>query len=163
MVRKLLLFAMLGILDLAAGCGSSRPDNPPIVSVDENDAAMNGAIQRARQEVGTFIQALQNPRPNQSTFAVKKEFTEGDTSEHMWIVSPTYDGSAFRGRLDNEPGELKNVKLGDAVTISPKEISDWMYVEDDKLVGGYTIRVLRDRLSADEKREHDASLPFKFE
>ena len=37
-----------------------------------------------------------------------------------------------------------------------------MYVDHGVLVGGYTIRVLRDRLSGVERAEFDRNLPFKI-
>jgi uncharacterized protein YegJ (DUF2314 family) len=38
-----------------------------------------------------------------------------------------------------------------------------MYVENNKLVGGYTIRVLRDGLSASERADFDKEFPFKID
>jgi uncharacterized protein YegJ (DUF2314 family) len=44
-----------------------------------------------------------------------------------------------------------------------ERISDWMYVHEGRLVGGYTIRVMRDRLSPAERLRFDQGLPFKIE
>ena len=49
---------------------------------------------------------------------------------------------SFQGTVNNEPEKVKTVKMGQKVTVAAK-ISDWMYVENRKLVGGYTMRVLR--------------------
>ena len=38
-----------------------------------------------------------------------------------------------------------------------------MYVDHGKLVGGYTLRVLRDGLSPAERAEFDRSIPFKID
>ena len=38
-----------------------------------------------------------------------------------------------------------------------------MYVENRKLVGGYTLRVLRDAVTAAERAEFDKSVPFVVE
>jgi uncharacterized protein YegJ (DUF2314 family) len=64
-----------------------------------------------------------------------------------------YDGKAFHGRLNNRPVDVRAIKLGDAVTVAPDEISDWMYVDNGKLVGGYTIRVLVDKLPPNERKQ----------
>ncbi len=53
-----------------------------------------------------------------------------------------------------------NVSLGNSLVLGPSEISDWMIVENNTLVGGYTIRVLRNRLSAEDRKKFDQSLPF---
>jgi uncharacterized protein YegJ (DUF2314 family) len=53
--------------------------------------------------------------------------------------------------------------MGQKVSVEPAKISDWMFVEDRKLVGGYTIRVLRDSVPASERAEFDKSVPFVIE
>jgi uncharacterized protein YegJ (DUF2314 family) len=58
---------------------------------------------------------------------------------------------------------VSNVKIGDQATVDPESISDWMFVDNGKLVGGYTVRVLRDAMSAAEREEFDKSVPFKIE
>ena len=41
------------------------------------------------------------------------------------------------------------------------ELTDWMYFEDGKVVGGYTIRVLRTRMNAEDGAEFDRQMQFK--
>jgi uncharacterized protein YegJ (DUF2314 family) len=48
------------------------------------------------------------------------------------------------------------VKVGDTVQISNDNISDWMYVDGIKLRGGYTIRLLRKRMTETERKQFDA-------
>jgi uncharacterized protein YegJ (DUF2314 family) len=38
-----------------------------------------------------------------------------------------------------------------------------MFVENGKLVEGYTLRVLRDSMSASERADFDKSVPFKVD
>jgi uncharacterized protein YegJ (DUF2314 family) len=38
-----------------------------------------------------------------------------------------------------------------------------MFVENRKLVGGHTLRVLRDAMPADERAEFDKSVPFQVD
>ncbi len=81
----------------------------------------------------------------------------------MWLNDVTYDGKKFHGVVNNDPNLVKNVKIGDKASVEPGKISDWMYIENGKLVGGYSVRVLRDGLSPAEKAEFDRSVPFKIE
>jgi uncharacterized protein YegJ (DUF2314 family) len=69
----------------------------------------------------------------------------------------------FHARIDNDPEVVKSVKLGQAVTVRPQDISDWMYVDHGVLVGGYTLRVIRDAMTPAERAELDKSLPFKIQ
>jgi uncharacterized protein YegJ (DUF2314 family) len=73
----------------------------------------------------------------------------------------TFDGKNFHGRIDNKPLEVKNVRFGQRVTVDPKEVSDWMFLKDGKLMGGYTTRVLYARLSPEEKAEFDREAEFE--
>jgi uncharacterized protein YegJ (DUF2314 family) len=94
---------------------------------------------------------------------VKAKFTDGGKVEHMWLGQVTSDGKSFQGTIDNEPEMVKNVKDGQRVTVAPTEISDWMYLENQKMVGGETVRVLRDRLSPAERANLDKSVDFIVE
>ena len=75
----------------------------------------------------------------------------------------SFDGRQFEGTISNDPTIVKTVKSGDVVKVEKNAVEDWMYVEKRKLVGGYTVRVLRDRLSAAERKALDDSLPYKID
>jgi uncharacterized protein YegJ (DUF2314 family) len=149
-------------LVLFLGCGR-RGREDKVVMVADDDPKMNAAIDKARQTVDTFIQALRKPKPSQSSFSVKMAIVDGEHTEHMWLDAVRFDGKKFHGTVNNDPNNVKNVKLGDKASIEPSLISDWMFVESGKLVGGYTIRVLRDGLSGKERKELDGSLPFTID
>jgi len=48
------------------------------------------------------------------------------------------------------------------VTVNPKEISDWLYVDNGNLVGGYTVRVHYNELSSKEKAEFEREANYKI-
>jgi uncharacterized protein YegJ (DUF2314 family) len=48
------------------------------------------------------------------------------------------------------------------VYFDPNRISDWMFVQDGYLIGGYTTKAIRDRLTLAERATYDESAPFKF-
>jgi len=146
------------------GCGrllGGRGDDTVAVSAD--DARMNAAIEKARSSLDSFIAALSAPKPSQSEFSVKVRVEDGKRVEHMWVNPVRYENGKFTGVINNDAELVRTVKLGDTIHAEKPEISDWMYVEDGKLVGGYTIRVLRDQMGDAERREMDKSLPFKVE
>jgi uncharacterized protein YegJ (DUF2314 family) len=159
-------FALLSI-GLRYGCNRKgaavrkSPDKMVIVSPD--DPRMNAAIEKARATVGTFIAALQSPRPGQVSFSLKAKFTDAGFDEHIWLNQISYDGTNFQGTVDNEPERVKNVKNGQRVTVAPAEISDWMFIENRKLVGGETVRALRASLTPAERAHFDKSVDFVVE
>jgi uncharacterized protein YegJ (DUF2314 family) len=42
------------------------------------------------------------------------------------------------------------------------QVTEWMYVENGYLVGGYTTRLIRSRLSGHERESMDATAPNKI-
>lgn len=151
---------VVGIVAAAvAGCGMDQPVDR-VTDVADDDPQMNAAIETARKSVDTFIAVLKSPKPGQIEFSVKMEFIDGEDSEHMWLTPVSFDGKNFQGTVSNDPRDVRTVKLGQKVSVAPDQISDWMYIDNGKLVGGFTSRVLRDKLTPDERAEFDKSLPF---
>jgi uncharacterized protein YegJ (DUF2314 family) len=155
-----------------AGCGGGflrdgdhlqRPGNPDIVGVSGDDPEMNKAIDTSRKTVDQFITALKSPKPGQDHFTVKAKFGEGNNIEHMWIDPVRFDGAKFVGNLSNEPEFLKSPKLGDEVSVAKDQISDWMYVDKGHLVGGYSVRLLRDRATPEERKRLDEEVGYRFD
>jgi len=107
-----------------------REGEPDCVKITEENKAMDHAIETAQKTVNKFIAVLRSPKGNQSRFAVKKPFIEGDKVEHIWLTEVSFDGRLFHGKVDNEPVDIKSARLGQEVSVSPNEISDWMYVQD---------------------------------
>ena len=163
-VSGLLLFvSSCDQTDRETGHVVSRDGDPAVHMVSGEDPDMNSAIQKARSTVDTFIASLQNPAQNQTYFSVKAQIVDGVHNEHMWLYDVSFDGNQFQGKIGNNPLNVTNVSLGDDFVLKPSEISDWMIIEDNRLVGGYTIHALRNRLSGEKRKEFDQSLPFKVD
>jgi uncharacterized protein YegJ (DUF2314 family) len=160
MARWLAIIGMTAFL--VGGCSKKHPADK-VTYVADDDPRMNAAMVKARSTVNTFIAALKSPQPGQSAFSVKMAFTDGTNTEHMWLTPVSYDGTQFQGTVNNEPEKVNTVKLGQKVTVAPSKISDWMYVENQKLVGGLTLRVLRDALTPAERVDFDKGVPFVIE
>lgn len=144
---------------LLVGCGKKHPA-VKVTYVADDDPRMNAAMNKARSTVKVFIAALKSPRAGQSGFSIKMEFTDGGKKEYMWLAPVTFDGTKFTGTLNNEPEVVKSVKMGQKATATPDKISDWMYIENGKLVGGETLRALRAAMPPDERAAFDKSVPF---
>ena len=138
------------------GTKVQRQGQPDVHSVSDTDPEMNKAIESARQTVNQFITHLKSPGPNENSFAVKRKFESDGNVEHMWLSDVTFDGKMFHGTVGNDPVDIKGVRLGDAATVAPNEISDWMYLDGRRLVGGYSVRLLYFRSTHDERKKMDA-------
>ena len=142
---------------------AQRGDPPDYVRCDDSDKEMAKAVQHAHRTLGQFTNALRSPKASQSHFEIKKAFIRGDMCEHVWISDVTFDGRVFHGKIDNDPVDIKTLRRGKEVTVQPKEVSDWMYVDHGRLVGGYTVRTLFHRLSADQKQQFAQKVHFRVD
>jgi uncharacterized protein YegJ (DUF2314 family) len=124
---------------------------------------MRKAVEQARKTVGEFIKALQHPTAGQTDFEVKKPFAEGNDVEHIWLSDIEFAGGRFKGKVDNAPMKIHGLKIGQVVSVNPDEISDWAYVDNGKLVGGYTIRAHYNELTPAQKKEFLREADFKLE
>ena len=154
------LFAKICLAFVVGSMSSVAQDN--VHSVDAKDAEMLAAINKARSEFGRFMAAFIHPAEGQQSFLVKVAFTEGDEVEHIWLADLDFAAARPTGVIGNEP-KIKRLHFKQRVEFDPKYISDWMYIDHGKLIGGYTTRLLRQRMSPEERKKFDASLPYVFD
>lgn len=152
-----------------AGCGEKSPQpvkrdgQPDVLMVSDEDPRMATAIAKSRETIQVFVDHLKSPRSDQTDFAIKVPVTENGKTEHLWLKDVSFDGEQFKGIINNEPLELRSVKIGELRTVRPAELSDWMFVEAGILKGGYSIRALRNAMPAGERQTFDANVPFRFD
>lgn len=132
------------LIAFVAGCSSNIVDDP-VVMVDADDAEMRAAEQVARDNLDEFIGALKNPAPGQESFAVKVKFVDGDDVEFMWLNELRIEKGNFVGVVNNDPQLVANVAIGDQRTVTPEEVTDWLFIDNGKMRGGYTVDVLMRR------------------
>ncbi len=117
----------------------------PIIDVAEDDLEVRAAEREALENLPTFIKALNSPGPGQTGFAIKVEFVDGEEAEFMWLSELSYAADQFNGVLNNLPQRVSNLKLGDRVTVDKERVTDWLYMENGTMRGGYTVKVLMSR------------------
>ena len=129
-------------------------DDPPIVGVRAADAEMNAGIAHARDTLPTFWASYDPPKPTESGHCLKVRFTGDGYVEHIWTadVEKLPDGN-YSGRFSNEPNNLPGKNIGDQAEFEQADISDWMFMRNEKVVGGETIKAL---LKSMPKEEADA-------
>jgi uncharacterized protein YegJ (DUF2314 family) len=174
---KILFVTLLGVLSFGvgavpaagqdtgqtAGRETTKPGPRGYAKVSDDDKQMDRAVENAQRTLGFFMAALHAKKNGDTVFEIKKGFIDGDKVEHLWIRRVTYDGKNFHGEIDNRPREVNNAHLGQRVTVAPQAVTDWMFLKDGKLIGGYTTRVLYARLSPEDKAEFDKQAEFKIE
>lgn len=159
----IIIFQLISFVTLGQSNKTERTGEPDIYSIEDNDKEMNEAIKKSRQTFDNFLIAFKNQKRNQTNFSVKMPFPTKDGAEHIWLVNVESNGEKLFGQVDNLPENVKSIKLGDKIEINRNKISDWFYIENNKLVGGLTIRVLRDRMSPNEKKQFDQEFGVEFD
>jgi len=170
------LILLLILLPCYLGCSNDRSEkrlNPDKLGLDtiantyavtEEDTGMNSAIATARQTIGEFDRALKSNNASYTDFAVKKKYkTSDDGGEHMWIAGIMLLNNSYKGFVNNDAEKTTEVRFGDTIIVQKDEITDWMYLENNVLRGGYTIRAVRNKLSKDERIKMDETLGIKIE
>ncbi|MCW3162020.1 YegJ family protein [Chryseobacterium oryctis] len=134
-----------------------REGEPDVVYFENSDAEMNSAVQQAQKTLSEFQKALEDNNPNHSNFTLKQRFDTSDGGgEHIWIGEVQLKNGKYFGIVQNEPVDVKTIKLGDSVEVPVERISDWMYYDKNVVKGAYTIKVMRKFMSPEEKKEMDA-------
>ena len=120
---------------------------------------MNMAIQKAKSTFGDFKKAYFSHRFDTADFSIKVRLpTSNGGGEHFWISDLNYHNGYFWGAINDPPvsPDVK-IKVGELFKIDTAAISDWEYIDDSVLVGGFTTRVLRKHMSPEEGRKFDSA------
>lgn len=133
-------------------------------TVTQEDIAMNLAIDKAKKTIDVFDKVFVSKNSSCTDFAIKKKYLTPDGGgEHMWIAAITLFNGGYKGIINNDAEATTEVKYGDTVIVRKEEITDWMYLDNNVLKGGYTIRALRDRMNKEEKIKMDKEMGFRIE
>ncbi|MFO1062569.1 MAG: DUF2314 domain-containing protein [Pirellulales bacterium] len=83
-------------------------------------------------------------------------------AEQMWCSDVDFDGIHVSGTLMNQPNWLVSISQGDPVKIAPREVTGWMYVIRNRAYGGFTVNLMRSRMSKSECKAHDHAWGLDF-
>jgi uncharacterized protein YegJ (DUF2314 family) len=113
--------------------------------INGGDPEMTAAIQAARDSLGNFFAAFADPQPNQKGFLLKVCYSKGDRKEHIWLGDLDLSTLPGTGTVANET-DFPGLAYMQRASFKPEQITDWMYFENDELVGGFTSRLLYRRV-----------------
>lgn len=79
---------------------------------------------------------------------------KNESEVYIWMENIRVEGSYYLGKLSESDKQQK---------ILIDEVIDWMLVENNRLIGGYTIRCYRDNLPDEEKVNFDIDFGLKID
>jgi len=109
------------------------------VEMNDEEPAMQKAMERARTGLDDFLQKVGSPPPETDYYSVKVRVREGDNLEYLWLSNLKAQGELWSGRIDNAP-MIRSVKKGQSYSFAKSEIVDWTYIDrtKKKIVGNFT-------------------------
>lgn len=173
-MKKILVLFLAGLALTA--CDNKKIAEDAYKGLDKQEkekVELDSISNEARRTFDDFKLALSMKDSTMTNFFVKEEFVvkEGDRTrqEHLWIRDVYQDGDVLKGIVDNQPVATKEVKANDTVVIDDKKVSDWMFYKTEpndtvaKIIGGYSVKYMRSKLSEAEKKEFDKQYQAKFD
>lgn len=159
---------LVATLHMLTGCQPSLVDGSNqggslAVAIPTEDGAIEAATREARDSLDRFIRTLSHPGPGQAEFSVKFPVHAGEATHYLWLLQIAFDGSNFSGILGPDADGLKGHFPGERITTASKEITDWMFVDNGKLAGGFSLRAIRERLSGEARTQFEKSMWFRFD
>lgn len=143
-----------------------KPEGEPLfVAVAQQNEKMLQAYSKARETLPQFLSAITSVRFSSATNSVKIKLRDDDHSKELgedrfaylwvWDVRRTSDNTleATVGELPKEG--INQLKVGTTLRFEPHDVHDWMIVEGSQAWGGFTLRVIRERMGPQERIQHD--------
>jgi uncharacterized protein YegJ (DUF2314 family) len=128
--------------------------SPSVAGTPITDEQFDAAVEEAHQTLGNLRKALLSPQESYDFVGLKVRFTGKTAYEDMWTEPVDYLDGYFTTRMID--GILLDPSLNTErlVVIPLSKVLDWVIVEDDgNLIGGYTIRLSYEHMTAAEKKE----------
>ncbi len=95
------------------------------------EICLRDTIKEAQADMGVFLNSMEKFSPDLKMYAVKKAFVDKSQKEHMWVSVTNYKDGQFYGVLDNEPIQVKNVRIGDSLTVNNEDVEDWAITSEN--------------------------------
>jgi len=134
--------------------------------IEYTDAELSRIAENARNTVSSFFLHLGRKSAGEYGFCVKYPFfPDGNSregSEQIWLNDIHFKNGNYYGVLANNPQFIQDIKKGDVVIFNTDLITDWMYVRDKKIIGGFSIKYLLEKIPEDHRSEAQRELLKMF-
>ena len=156
----------------------TNPDEPLFANLDDNDpalaAALAAAVREAEQSLPSFKAAFLERRLWPAAYAVKLPFIDrSQTGEkalvrtpdvvienpagpiaRLWLSVTSILEDLLFCSIEEAPRELR-LNRHDSFVVDTDIVEDWMINQDGVVYGGFSLRLIRNQLSAEGQRQFD--------
>jgi len=138
---------------------SGRPS--PTIEVEQNDKEIERITENARRALPIFFRNLASPEKGMGNFFVKYPLSSDNGGvEQVWLGGIRFKNNAYYGTLANTANSP--VKKKDII-IDTDNITDWMYIQDGKIIGGQSIKHLLEKIPEGERSEDQRKILRMFD
>lgn len=131
------------------------PAEDLVIVVPDSDPRMRAAIDSARASTPRFLRILAAPSARNALLTVKVPLSDGKTIEHAWISDLRATADSIEGTIDNDVMTVTGFARGQLVRVPTASLSDWMAIIGGRVLGGFSLRALREGMSPDERQRFD--------
>jgi uncharacterized protein YegJ (DUF2314 family) len=133
-------------------------DLPPM-AFSRDDPDMQEAARLARENFQQFADRLRDPKPGDENFLVKIPLPlPGNSIETVWASEPRMDDDGrWTAQIENVPA-ARGYREGGRIAFEPATIADWCYFSGAGLQGGFSQRVMIERLPERQRAQMRARL-----
>jgi uncharacterized protein YegJ (DUF2314 family) len=119
-----------------------------VIAYHTGDKDMQSAKKTGKSTLPRFRELI--AAGTAGTYTVKFPLTQNGATEHIWLQLTDYRDGRFTGRLANQPVNGTQYSMGQQMTVAEADVEDWMIRGDDRIYGGYTVRVALKDLPKDQ-------------
>jgi len=150
---------------LLSSCDKNAEVMPsPVAEVEQSDKEMERIAENARRALPTFFRNLSRPEAGADSFFIKYPISGDDEGiEQVWLGDIRVKDGVYYGRLANTPSLAAGNKKDKLITFDPDKITDWMYIQDKKIIGGQSIKYLLEKIPEEKRREDQRKVLKMFE
>jgi len=141
----------------------------PAIEVEQSDEEIERIAENAKRALPIFFRNLARPEKGANNFYVKYPLSSDDGNvepkvrEQVWLGNIRFKNNRYYGTLANTAKSIDRRKKGDTIIINTDKITDWMYVQDGKIMGGRSIKYLLEKIPEDKRGEDQKKILRMFE
>jgi len=137
------------------------------VHVDAFDGELLRIAENARATLNIFFRHLNRPETGEGNFSVKYAFVADASAsvgaEQVWITNIIFRNGQYYGTVSSTPVYLTSIRRGDRVNFYVNSITDWMFTQNGRIVGGYSIRYLLEQIPENQRTDSQRRTLRMFE
>ena len=134
----------------------------PVVDIETSDSDLVTAKAEPAKTLPEFWKEFDKPSPGVTNFNLKAAFPVNAgkvTCQSIWLNGvERLSRNRFAGRLGNDPRDMPGKKLGDRLEFDEKQIEDWMFMRNGKIVVNQTMRPLLKKMPAAQAAQFQSML-----